>query len=176
MLSLQAAYLAMIFIVATCNYLVQFPINDWLTYGSFTYPISFLITEITNRVHGPQSARKVVYVGFALALLLSIWIATPKIAFASGMAFLISQLLDISIFTNLRQKAWWYAPLFASIAASFIDTCLFWNLAFWGESLPYIKWAISDFAIKVLFDILLLVPFRMAIRNAMISQSAKEYG
>lgn len=165
MLSVQSAYLAMIAIVVSCNYLVQFPINDWLTYGSFTYPFSFLVTELTNGLHGPKIARRVVYVGFALAILLSIWIATPKIAFASGIAFLISQLLDISVFNKLRTKAWWYAPLFASVSASFIDTCLFWNLAFWGEPLPYLKWAISDFSIKLLCDFLLLMPFRLASRR-----------
>lgn len=171
MLSVQSAYIAMIAIVASCNYLVQFPINDWLTYGSFTYPLSFLVTELTNSLHGPKIARKVVYVGFTLAVILSIWLATPKIAFASGIAFLISQLLDISIFNKLRQKTWWYAPFFASIIASFIDTCLFWNLAFWRESLPYIQWAISDFSIKLLFDFFLLIPFRLAIRRAIAPQA-----
>ena len=144
MLSIQTAYLAMILIVASCNYLVQFPINDWLTYGSFTYPLTFLVTEITNGLHGPKNARKVVYVGFALAVILSIGIATPKIAFASGMAFLVSQLLDISVFNKLRQKNWWYAPLSASVSASLLDTCLFWNLAFWGNHCPTANglWAI----------------------------------
>ena len=171
MLSIRWAYLAMIFIVASCNYLVQYPINDWLTYGSFTYPFSFLITEITNCLHGPKLARKVVYTGFFVAVLLSIFLATPKIAFASGMAFLISQLLDISTFNQLRQKTWWYAPLFASVSASFIDTFIFWNLAFWGESLPFIKWAISDFSIKLLFDLCLLIPFRIAIRRGLVIQT-----
>jgi queuosine precursor transporter len=164
-LSIRSAYLLMILIVASCNYFVQFPINDWLTYGSFTYPFSFLITEITNCLHGPKIARKVVYVGFFLAVILSILIATPKIAIASGLAFLISQLLDISVFNKLRQNKWWYAPLFASVSASFIDTFIFWNLAFYGEPLPYIQWACSDFAIKLLCDFCLLVPFRLAIRK-----------
>lgn len=158
----------MIIIVASCNYLVQFPINDWLTYGSFTYPFSFLVTEITNRFHGPIIARRVVYIGFSLAVLFSIVLATSKIAFASGMAFLISQLLDIYIFNRLRQNTWWYAPFFASLCASTIDTGIFWSLAFWGESLPYVKWAMSDFSIKLLFDILLLLPFRLAIRKTIL--------
>lgn len=171
MLSIRSAYLVMIAIVASCNYLVQFPINNWLTYGSFTYPFSFLVTELTNRLYGPKTARRVVYVGFALAVILSIWLATPKIAFASGIAFLISQLLDISVFNKLRQTTWWHAPFFASVSASFIDTCLFWNLAFWNESLPYFKWAISDFSIKLLFDFVLLIPFRMAIRHKLAPQA-----
>lgn len=169
MLNIQTAYFAMIFIVVTCNYLVQFPINDWLTYGSFTYPLAFLINEVTNRLYGPKEARKVVYVGFTIAVLLSIWLATPKIAFASGMAFLVSQLLDIAIFTNLRQKTWWYAPFFASFIASFVDTAIFFALAFWNESVPLMQWAFSDFAIKVLFDVILLWPFRMAIRRTLSS-------
>lgn len=173
MFSIQTAYLAMVLIVASCNYLVQFPINDWLTYGSFTYPLSFLVTEITNRLHGAKVARKVVYTGFVIGVILSILLATPKIAFASGMAFLISQLLDISVFNRLRQKTWWYAPLFASVSASFIDTCIFWNFAFWGEPLPYMQWAAGDFSIKLLCDFLLLMPFRMAIRNSIPNAQIK---
>lgn len=110
MLSIRSAYLSMIAIVASCNYLVQFPINDWLTYAAFPYPLSFLVTELTNRLYGSVIARRVVYIGFSLAVLLSFWLATPKIAMASGMAFLISQLLDISVFNSLRQNTWWYAP------------------------------------------------------------------
>lgn len=167
MMSIRFAYLAMMAIVLSCNYLVQFPINDWLTYGSFAYPLSFLVTELTNCFHGPKTARKVVYVGFVLAVVLSIWIATPKIAIASGLAFLVSQLLDISIFNKVRRTSWWYAPLFASVSASFIDTVIFWNLAFWGESLPYLTWAMGDFSMKLLFDLILLLPFRIAIRKSL---------
>lgn len=163
--SIQSAYFAMMIIVASSNYLVQFPINDWLTFGAFTYPFSFLVTELTNRWHGPAKARQVVYVGFFLGVFLSIWLATPKIALASGTAFLVSQLLDISIFNRLRQKTWWYAPLCASVLASFIDTILFWSMAFWGESVPYLKWASSDFGVKLFFDFFMLMPFRMAIRK-----------
>lgn len=172
MLSVRAAYLAMLAIVASCNYLVQFPINDWLTYGSFTYPLSFFVTEVTNRLHGAKVARKVVYIGFILGVVLSVLLATPKIAFASGMAFLVSQLLDISVFNRLRQKTWWYAPLFASVSASFVDTGLFWSLAFWGEDLPFVTWAIGDFSVKILCDIVLLMPFRMAIRKKVIVSDA----
>ena len=131
---MQYIYIAMIIVVAASNYLVQFPINDWLTLGAFPYPVSFAVTEIANRLYGPKSARKVVYIGFAWGVLLSIWLATPKIAFASGTAFLVSQLLDISIFNQLRQKVWWYAPLSASLLASVVDSAIFWNIAFWGRS------------------------------------------
>nr|WP_166157702.1 VUT family protein [Neochlamydia sp. AcF84]NGY95758.1 hypothetical protein [Neochlamydia sp. AcF84] len=166
MFSIQFAYLAMIAIVTSCNFLVQFPINDWLTWGSFTYPLSFLVTEVNNCLHGPRVAKRVVYVGFMLAFILSIWLSTPKIACASGLAFLISQLLDISIFASMRKRTWWFAPLFASIGASFVDTCIFWSLAFWGEPVPLMNWALSDLSIKILFDFVLLIPFRLAIQKA----------
>lgn len=96
--NLSIPFLSMLLCVIASNYLVLFPINDWLTWGAFPYPISFLVTELTNRFYGPKVARRVIYVGFAMGVILSIWLATPKIAFASGLAFLISQLLDVSIF------------------------------------------------------------------------------
>lgn len=165
MFSIYSAISAMTLIVMGSNYLVQFPINDWLTWGAFTYPLSFLVTELTNRAHGPKKARQVVYVGFVIAVVLSVWMATPKIAFASGTAFLFAQLLDISVFNRLRQSAWWYAPFFASFAASVVDTAIFWSLAFWGENLPIITWAIGDLTVKFIVDVVLLAPFRLAIRN-----------
>lgn len=159
-------FIAMIAVVAASNVLVMFPINDWLTWGAFPYPITFLITELTNRFYGPKLARKVVYVGFTLAVILSIWLATPKIACASGLAFLISQLLDINVFNYFRQSNWWKAPFFASFAGSCIDATIFWSIAFWGESLPILSWAIGDTSIKLLIDVLMLSPFRMAIRRS----------
>lgn len=163
--SICHAFLAMIMVVATSNYLVQFPINDWLTWGALPYPISFLVTELTNRFYGPKTARHVVYAGFILATLLSVWLANPKIAFASGSAFLISQLLDIFIFNRLRQATWWYAPFFASFLASVVDTIVFWNMAFWRESVPLLTWALGDFSIKFLMDAAMLIPFRIAIQR-----------
>lgn len=163
--SLQSAFLAMIMIVSASNYLVQFPINDWLTFGALTYPFSFLVTELTNRCYGPKLARQVVYVGFILAVFLSAWLATPKIAFASGTAFLVSQLLDIFVFNRLRQGPWWYAPFFASFIASIVDTAVFWNIAFWKESVPLLTWMIGDFSVKLIFDFALLTPFRLAMRK-----------
>ena len=161
---IAAAFFAMIAIVSASNYLVQFPINDWLTWGALTYPICFFITEVTNRFHGAKVARRVVYAGFAIAVIFSVWLSTPRIAFASGTAFLMSQLLDISVFNRFRQASWWSAPLFASLSASAVDAGLFWNLAFWGEPVPFFTWAVGDFFVKCVLDIAMLSPFRMAIR------------
>jgi hypothetical protein len=172
MFSIRIAYLAMIVIVSSCNYLVQIPINDWLTWGAFSYPLTFLVTEITNRLHGPKIARKVVYVGFALAVFFSIWLATPRIAFASGLAFLISQLMDISIFNRFRQAPWWYAPLFASVLASIVDTYIFFVLAFYGEPIPYLTLALGDCGIKLGCDLVMLMPFRLAIQKGAIQTSS----
>lgn len=164
-LSLITPFLIMTAIVTLSNILVQFPINSWLTWGAFSYPISFLITELTNRFFGIQTARKVVYTGFIAGALLSISLATPKIACASGIAFLTSQLLDISIFNRLRQKTWWQAPLIASSIASLIDTAIFWTIAFWGEPLPLLTLALGDFSIKLMIDVAMLLPFRLAINS-----------
>lgn len=161
---MYTAYLAMIFIIALSNYLVQFPINEWLTWGAFSYPFSFLVTELTNRFWGPKKAKRTVYIGFFFSLFISFFIATPKIAFASVTAFLAGQLADIHLFNKFREKWWWQAPLFASLGASLIDTLLFWTLAFYGEAVPFIKWALGDFGLKCCFDALLLLPFRLAIR------------
>ncbi len=161
--------MAMAFIVIASNYLVLFPINDWLTWGAFTYPVAFLVTELTNRLYGSKKARRAVYIGFALGLFLSIWLATPKIALASGAAFLASQLLDIFVFNRFRNAAWWCAPFFASFAASIVDSAIFWNIAFWGEDVPLLTWAIGDTSIKLLVDIAMLTPFRLAIRRIPVS-------
>lgn len=163
--TLRSAYLAMILVVALSNYLVQFPINDWLTWGAFPYPVSFLVTELTNRFYGPKRARQVVYAGFIMAAFLSLCIAPIKIVIASLAAFLVSQLLDIVVFNRLRQAAWWQAPFFASLLASIIDTSLFWTIAFWGEMVPLLTWALGDFFVKFTVDIIMLTPFRMAIRR-----------
>lgn len=163
--TLTSAMLIMALLVALSNFLVLFPINDWLTWGAFPYPATFLVTELTNRFHGPKAARQVVYLGFGLAVILSIWMATPKVALASGTAFLFSQLLDIVVFNRVRKKSWWYAPLFASVTASLFDAAIFWNIAFWGENVPLLTWAIGDTTVKLLIDAAMLTPFRLAIRN-----------
>lgn len=164
--NLKIALAAMVLIVVASNYLVLFPINEWLTWGALPYPISFLVTELTNRIYGPRAARKVVYAGFAVAAILSIWVATPRIAVASVSAFLISQLLDIFIFNKLRNGRWWQAPLAASFLASLIDTMIFWVVAFLGEPLPLFTWAVGDFGVKLLMDLVLLTPFRVVVRRA----------
>jgi queuosine precursor transporter len=165
MVNLYLAYLGMMGIVALSNYLVLFPINAWLTWAAFSYPISFLVTELVNRFYGPKIARKAVYVGFALGVVLSAWLAPIKIAVASGSAFFASQLLDIYVFNRLGQAPWWHAPFYASLIASVIDTAIFWSIAFLGEDVPILTWATGDFLIKSSMDIILLTPFRLAIRR-----------
>jgi queuosine precursor transporter len=158
---------AMMLIVAASNYLVQLPINDWLTWGALTYPLSFLVTDLTTRLSGPARARRVVYVGFGLAVLLSIWLATPRIALASGTAFLVGQLVDIAVFQRLRAGSWWRAPLVSSTVGSSVDTAIFFTLAFAGTGLPFVTWALGDFGVKLALALLFLAPFRGALALAM---------
>ena len=153
--------LAMTAIVALSNYAVQFPINDWLTWGALTYPVAFLVTDLTNRTLGPRAARIVIAAGFVLAVILSVWLATPRIALASGVAFLIAQLLDVAVFNRLRAGVWWRAPLASSTLGSVVDTALFFSIAFAATGLPWITWAIGDFGVKMLMAALLLLPFRL---------------
>jgi hypothetical protein len=151
---------AMAVVVTASNVLVQYPINDWITWGAFTYPIAFLVTDLTNRALGPKRARLVVYVGFALAVILSIALADPRIALASGTAFLVAQLLDVTIFDRLRRAAWWQAPLASSTLGSVTDTALFFSLAFAGTGLPWVTWALGDLGVKLAMALALLIPFR----------------
>lgn len=152
---------AMAVIVTASNFLVQYPINDWLTYGALTYPIAFLVTDLTNRSLGPTAARRVIYVGFAVAVLLSLILATPRIALASGTAFLLAQLLDVFIFNSLRQRDWWQAPLASSVLGSTLDTALFFSLAFAGTMVPWVSLAVGDLAVKMGLALLMLIPFRL---------------
>ncbi len=156
--------LAMIVVVVSSNIAVQYPINDWLTWGAFTYPVAFLVTDLSNRVFGPGKARIVVLVGFVLGVLLSI-AAGPRIAFASGTAFLVAQLLDILIFDRLRRATWWRAPLFSSLTASAVDTALFFSLAFAATGLPWVTWAVGDYGAKLAMAAILLVPYRYVMRG-----------
>ena len=152
---------AMAVTVVASNVLVQYPINDWLTWGAFTYPVAFLITDLTNRSLGPARARQVVYAGFAIAVILSIVFATPRIALASGTAFLIAQLIDIRLFDRLREVGvWWRAPLVSSAVASVIDTLLFFSIAFAGSELPWVTWALGDFGAKMCVALAMLIPFK----------------
>lgn len=159
--------LAMTAIVVASNWLVQFPINDVLTWGAITYPVSFLVTDLTTRLQGPERARMVVGVGFAIAVLLSVWLATPRIAFASGTAFLAGQLLDIQVFQRLRAGSWWRAPLVSSTLGSLLDTALFFSLAFAGTGLPWVTLALGDLGVKLAIAVLALAPFRAVLALAL---------
>ena len=152
--------LAMAAVVVASNIAVQFPINAWLTWGAFTYPVSFLVTDLTNRRLGPARARTVVYAGFGLAVVLSIVFAEARIALASGAAFLTAQLLDVWVFDRLRRLPWWQAPLVSSGLASLWDTAVFFSLAFAGTGLPWITLGLGDFVVKGGMALLLLLPFR----------------
>src|SRR5690606_27359502 len=159
---------AMVVVVGAANVQVQHPVeafgaDEWLTWGAFTYPISFLVTDLTNRRFGPAPARRVVYVGFALGVALSVALATPRIALASGTAFLAAQLLDVHVFDRLRRQAWWRAPLVSSLLASALDTALFFSLAFAFTPVPWPTLALGDFAVKVVLALAMLAPFRAAL-------------
>jgi len=157
---LGPAAAAMAAVVVASNILVQFPINDWLTWGAFSYPLAFLITDLCNRRLGPQAARRVIGVGFALAVILSLWLATPRIALASGLAFLLAQLLDVAVFHRLRHRPrWWLPPLLSSGLGSLLDTGLFFAVAFAGSGLPWLGWALGDLGVKLGMALLMLVPF-----------------
>lgn len=174
--------LAMTFVVVASNILVQYPfeplgLGDYLTWGAFTYPVAFLVTDLTNRRYGAGTARRLVAVGFVIAVALSIWLATPRIALASGTAFLVGQLLDITVFNRFRRQSWWRAPLIGSVFGSVIDTALFFSLAFAGDvemsgpvdfvglSLPlWQSLAICDFLVKMLLALLALVPYGALLR------------
>jgi uncharacterized PurR-regulated membrane protein YhhQ (DUF165 family) len=164
---------AMILVVTCSNVAVQYPINDWLTWGAFTYPVSFLVNDLTNRNLGPAVARRVVYAGFVLGVVLSFYFAGWRIAFASGSAFLVAQLLDVQIFDRLRRSAWWRAPLLSSTLASLIDTALFFGLAFAGTGLPWVTWAIGDYGVKLAMALGLLIPFRALMPKVRSLEQAK---
>jgi len=167
--------LAMIVVVIVSNIAVQYPINDWITWGALTYPVAFLVTDLTNHRFGAHATRRVVYLGFAIAVVLSVWAAGPRIALASGSAFLVAQLLDVLIFDRLRQSAiWWRAPLVSSLTASAVDTVLFFSIAFAGTGLPWITWGLGDFGIKVIIALVLLIPFRALMRFALASSLESE--
>ena len=131
---------AMILVIVVSNIAVQYPLNDWLTWGAFTYPLVFLVSDLTNRAVGAASARKVAWAGFAVAVVLSWWVADPRIAVASGTAFIVSQLLDITVFNRWRAQSWWKAPFFGSMIGSVIDTALFFSIAFAGTEVPGPAW------------------------------------
>ena len=160
-------------IVTAANILVQYPINEWLTWGAFTYPVSFLVTDLCNRLTGPRQARRVVYVGFLVAVALSMALATPRIAVASGTAFLCAQVLDVQIFDRLRtSNRWWAPPLVSSSIASALDTALFFSIAFAGTQVPWVTLAVGDYGVKLILALLMLVPFGIAIRTKLASATS----
>lgn len=161
--ALIAAMVAIGLVVLVSNIAVGYPINDWLTWGAFTYPIAFLVTDLSNRILGAAAARRVVYAGFAVGVGLSLYFADPRIAVASGSAFLVAQLLDVWIFNKLRQGTWWRAPLISSLVASAVDTAIFFSAAFAMTGLPWVTWALGDYAAKLAMAAILLVPFRMLV-------------
>ena len=168
--SLLLPIVAMMAVIGVSNVAVQHAINDWLTWGAFTYPLAFLVTDLTNRAWGPGRARTVAYVGFPFGMGLSIILAVAadiplwegvRVALASGFAFICAQLFDIALFHRLRRGLWWRAPLVSSLSASALDTAIFFSAAFALTGLPWVTWALGDFAIKVGMATVLLIPFRL---------------
>lgn len=163
LLTLWRPILAMLMVIVSSNYLVQFPINDWLTWGAFTFPVAFLVTDLTNRAVGNAAARRVAWTGFAIAVVISMMLAPWRIAVASGMAFILGQLLDIVAFNRLRAGSWWKAPLIGSAVASVVDTGVFFFLAFYGSDMNWLMLASGDLSIKWLMAAVLLAPYRMML-------------
>ena len=164
-------------VVLASNYLVQFPIKyynlqDILTYGAFSYPIAFLITDLANRSYGKEIAKKIVYVGFFIGISFTIFFSTNfsdlisiRIAIGSGTAFLISQRIDVFVFDKLRNRYWFIPPLASSINGSVIDTFLFFSIAFYATGIPWFTLAIGDLIVKLFVALLMLVPFRMLLKT-----------
>lgn len=183
-----AAVAAMALVVLASNVLVQFPVaglGDYLTWGAFSYPVAFLVTDLSNRRFGPAGARRVVYAGFAAAVTLSVIFATPRIAIASGTAFLAAQLLDVAIFARLRDRAWWMPPFVSSVVSSAVDTMIFFSLAFYCgpvggttisgvlgaagiadacQPLPWVSLALADYGVKLALAALAIAPYGALLR------------
>jgi uncharacterized integral membrane protein (TIGR00697 family) len=190
--------IAMGVIVVTSNILVQYPIGQWLTWGAFSYPLAFLVSDLVNRFQGAATARRVVYVGLTVGLICSFIgtqimgefgpLVTLRVALGSATAFLLGQLLDITIFDRLRRAAWWRAPLISTFFGSTLDTAIFFAIAFsaglvWLEPSNDVSWAsvqipllgfgpevpfwvslgFADWMVKVAVDVIALLPFRLAI-------------
>ena len=159
------AALAMSAIVLLSNILVQFPINAWLTWGAFSYPIAYFVTDVCNRTSGPAVARRVAWVGFGVGLVLSVVFAPARVAVASGSAFIVSQLLDVAVFNQLRRQSWWKAPFFGSAAASIVDTSIFFGIAFTGTQVPWLPLATGDLGVKLFMALALLPPYRALVNR-----------
>jgi uncharacterized PurR-regulated membrane protein YhhQ (DUF165 family) len=158
--TLRLPIAAMALVIVLSNVLVQHPINDWLTWGAFSYPLVFLVTDLCNRALGPQAARRVAWVGFGIAVLVSLALAPWRIALASGAAFLFAQLMDVAVFNRWRRSSWWKAPLLGSLVASVVDTAVFFFLAFAGTDMDWLPLASGDLAVKAVMAALLLAPYR----------------
>ena len=164
-------------VVLSSNYLVQFPINYYglneiLTYGAFSYPIAFLITDLANRSYGKRVARKIVYFGFVLGIGFTVLFSTDfadlisiRIAIGSGIAFLTAQLLDVQIFDRLRKEEWFVAPLTSSMIGSTIDTFLFFSISFYGTGVPWVTLSLGDLIVKVIVALIMLIPFRLLLKT-----------
>ena len=162
-------------IVLASNYLVQFPIQyyglqELLTYGAFSYPIAFLITDLANRSYGKTAAKKIVYIGFAIGICFTLLFSTNftdlisiRIAIGSGTAFLVAQLLDVQIFDKLRRKQWFIAPLGSSFIGSIVDTFLFFSISFYATGVPWVTLSLGDLTVKILVALAMLVPFRLLL-------------
>ena len=162
-------------VVLASNYLVQFPIKHYgleeiLTYGAFSYPIAFLITDLANRSFGKIVAKKIVYIGFAIGISFTLLFSTNftdlisiRIAIGSGTAFLVAQLLDVQIFDKLRKKEWFVAPLTSSLIGSTIDTFLFFSISFYATGIPWVTLSLGDLAVKIFVALVMLIPFRLLL-------------
>jgi len=162
-------------VVLTSNYLVQFPINYYgleeiLTYGAFSYPVAFLITDLANRSYGKVVARKIVYVGFIIGIVFTLFFSTNfadlisvRIAIGSGTAFMVAQLLDVQIFDYLRKKKWFIAPLTSSLIGSTVDTFLFFSISFYATGIPWVTLSLGDLAVKIFVALAMLIPFRLLL-------------
>ena len=162
-------------VVLSSNYLVQFPIKYYgleeiLTYGAFSYPVAFLITDLTNRSYGKLVARKIVYIGFAIGVSFTLLFSTNfadlisvRIAIGSGTAFLVAQLLDVQIFDQLRKKKWFIAPITSSFIGSTVDTFLFFSISFYATGIPWVTLSLGDLAVKIFVALIMLIPFRLLL-------------
>ena len=169
-------------VVLSSNYLVQFPINYYgleeiLTYGAFSYPIAFLITDLANRSYGKLVARKIVYVGFVVGITFTLLFSTNfadlisiRIAIGSGTAFMIAQLLDVQIFDKLRKKKWFVAPLTSSFIGSTVDTFLFFSISFYATGIPWITLSLGDLSVKIFVALIMLIPFRLLLGTLKVAK------
>ena len=162
-------------VVLSSNYLVQFPITyyglqELLTYGAFSYPIAFLITDLANKIYGKTTAKKIVYFGFIIGISFTLLFSTDfadlisvRIAIGSGTAFLVSQLLDVKIFDHLRKKKWFIAPLTSSLIGSTVDTFLFFSISFYATGIPWVSLSLGDLTVKIFVALIMLIPFRLLL-------------